>query len=550
MSSTVYSYRFKTGAMLLTTAVLLITAVLILSRDAGASSHREAPLISQDPFADNTDTYVFVSPNDPERLVLLASWIPFEGAEGGPNYFEWGRDVLYDIHVDNDGDAIADFTYTLSSEVEISNPGTFLYNTGPIDSPADPDWNRRQRYTVVETTAIGETTLVDNELAAPANVGRKSTPDYEGIEQQAVYTFNDGSGDIHVFAGQTDDPFFVDLQVFDLLTLREHPSPIGYTYGGYNQPVDSVSGYNVHTLAIELPISRLVDGDPVLGVWATARRSSMQVLNGIAGVLNGDGLVQTSGDPVQVSRLGMPLVNEAVLPYALKDAFNSLSPDLDLAIYTDPTFGPILQKSVEDPEVGNLLCALYGVQLPGDSDGDCATEFTVGSPRSGRGDIFDIFLTGMVLADEFTIRTANGKVALPAGFNINQPANVVPADMIRINTTISGDLCKPKPSRLGVLGGDACGFPNGRRLIDDVTDIAIFAVMGATYEALDGRDSNFEYECPFPDDCDEIDGVNRNDLPFRDSFPYVAYAQAGDIHYHQNVARNFRICPRCTNRPY
>lgn len=541
-------------AMLVTlalAAVALLAAILLTSGSADASSHREAPLISQDAFADNTDTYVFVSPNDPSRLVLMGSWIPFEGPEGGPNYWEWGQNVLYDIHVDNNGDAVADFTYTLSSQVEIGNAGTFLYNVGPISSPDDPNWNRRQRYTVVESSAAGEVTLIDNELAAPANIGHKSTPNYEAnLEQPTVYTVNDGGDEIHVFAGQTDDPFFVDLQVFDLLTLREHRAPIGYQYGGYNKPIDSLSGYNVHTLAIELPIDRLVDGDPVLGVWATTRRPTMTVLNGIGGVVSGAGLVETSGEPVQVSRLGMPLVNEAVLPYALKDAFNALAPSMDLTIYTHPTFGPILQKSVEDPELGNLLCGLYGVELPGDSDGDCATEFTVGDPRSGRGDIFDIFLTGMVLADEFTINTAGGPVTLPAGFNVNRPDNVVPAEMIRINTTISGDLCAPKPSRLGVLGGDACGFPNGRRLIDDVTDIAVFAVMGAAYQVLDGRDADFTYTCPFRDDCDKIDGVNRNDVGFRDSFPYVAFAQAGDTHYHQNVARNPRICPNCGGRPY
>ena len=167
----------------------------------------------------------------------------------------------------------------------------------------------------------------------------------------------------------------------------------------------------------------------------------------------------------------------------LKDTFNAISPDVDLTVYG------ALQESVEDPEIGNLLCRLYGVPLPGDTGADCDTDYVAGTPRSGRGDIFDIFLTGMVLAAPFTINTASGPVTLPAGFNVNRPTGVVPAEMLRINTNIKGDLCSPTPSRLGVLGGDACGFPNGRRLFDDTVEIELLAVAGAAYEALDGRNA-------------------------------------------------------------
>ncbi|MCB0161693.1 MAG: DUF4331 family protein, partial [Caldilineaceae bacterium] len=277
----------------------------------------------------------------------------------------------------------------------------------------------------------GTVELVTDVLAPPVNIGAKSTGNYADLEAAAMYSVEDGGDTIKIFAGQTDDPFWVDLQVFDLLTLRGQDAPIGYSEGN-NIPVDSLSGFNVHTFVVEVPIARLTQGDePVLGVWATSRRPSMQVLNGLDGVISGDGLQSISGDPVQVSRLGMPLVNEAVLPLSLKDAFNTLKPEQDLTIYTDATFGPILQKAVEDPELGNLLCGLYGVPLPGDTNDDCATEFTAGTPRSGRGDIFDVFLTGMVLANEFTISTANGPMTLPAGFNVNQPAGVQPAEMIR-----------------------------------------------------------------------------------------------------------------------
>jgi hypothetical protein len=512
-------YRARLANVLTLVVVLSLFVVGLVPAALWASSHREAPLISKDAFADNTDTYVFIPAGQTDNIVLAASWIPFEGPEGGPNYWEWSDDVLYDIYVDNDGDAVADVTYTLSSNTEVPNPNTFLYNTGPITSLDDPDWNRPQRITVTEKWADGPTlTLVDNQLTAPVNIGDKSTPNYSNLAAAAIYSFTDGGDEILVFGGQTDDAFYVDLQVFDLLTLRGQPPPIGYA-GNANTPVDSVSGFNAHSLVIEVPISRLVESDPVLGVWATSRRPSMTVLS--------PGDSTSSGDPVQVSRLGMPLVNEVVIPLALKDAFNGLEPQDDLSVYLSV---PLLQQSVEDPEVGTLLCALYGVPLPEDANDDCHTEFS--SPGSGRGDIFEIFLTGMVLANPFTINTASGPVTLPAGFNVNQPATVQPAEMIRINTTISGELCAPSPSRLGVLGGDACGFPNGRRLTDDVVEIELLAVAGAAYQALEGNDPSFTFDSKLIGKL--TDGIDQNDLAFSSAFPYLATAQSGQRHVHQN----------------
>ncbi|RME52553.1 MAG: DUF4331 domain-containing protein [Caldilineae bacterium] len=526
--------------LLLASLLLLVAVLLAVGQNAGASSHREAPLISKDPFADNTDTYVFVSPNDPNRLVLVASWIPFEGPEGGPNYYEWDDRVYYDIYLDMNGDATADVTYTLSSKVVVNNPNTFLYNTGPIDSLTDGDWNRTQVYTVTEYFTPGMqpaansrrvdahiTDIVANKPVAPSHIGTKSTPDYSALEQASIthYTDPDNGDKIDVFAGQTDDPFFVDLQVFDLLTLRGQNPPIGYSKEN-NIPVDSLSGFNVHSLVIEVPISRVTrNGDPVVGVWSGSRRQGMNIAKANA-----------AADYVQVSRLGMPLVNEVVLPMGLKDTFNSIPPSADLTVYN------LLQKSVEDPEVGNLLCGLYGVKLPGDTDNDCKTEFTPGSPRTGRGDIFDIFLTGMVLENPFTITKKDGsKMELPKGFNINRPNNpnitspvpgVTPAEMIRINTGISGELCAPTPSRLGILGGDACGFPNGRRLTDDTVEIALLAVAGAAYPVLDARDANFSFDAGLIGVL--TDGIDANDKPFRNTFPYVAQAQSGQSHLHTN----------------
>ena len=519
--------RILRGLALIMTPMMLIGAVLLASLQVGASSHREAPLISKDPYADNTDTYVWIPAGQTKNIVLAASWIPFEGPEGGPNYFEWDDRVLYDIYVDNDGDAVADVTYTLSSRTEVRNPDTFLYNTGRISSLQDADWNRRQFISVTEVWEDGAQPkgsprmerLVRNRLTTPVNIGSKSTPRFMELADSARYTVSANNGDrIKVFGGQTDDAFWVDLQVFDLLTLRGQASPVGYSRGN-NEPVDSVSGFNVHSLIIEVPISRLARPDTVLGVWAGARRATMPVLTT-------EEVDPESTDYVQVSRLGMPLVNEVVLPMGLKDTFNSIPPSVDLTVYG------ALQESVEDPEVGNLLCALYGVPLPGDMNDDCATEYQAGTPRTGRGDIFDIFLTGMVLADEFTIQTKGGPVTLPAGFNVNRPANVVPAEMIRINTAIKGNLCAPTPSRLGVLGGDACGFPNGRRPMDDTVEIELLAVAGAAYSVLDGRDASFSFNPALIGVLD--DGIDTNDVPFRNTFPYFAAAQSGQEHIHQN----------------
>jgi hypothetical protein len=540
-------------SIILTPLVLFAAVLIAYQANVQASSHREAPLISKDTFGDSTDTYVFISPENQNNIVFVGSWIPFESPEGGPYYFEWDPTALYDLYVDNDGDAKADITYTLSSRVAVGNGQTFLYNTNPINTldPVDTDWNRRQYISVTEQLEDGTVNvLVADKLTTPSNIGEKSTPDYEALLDQAIYPFTTADGPGKLYAGQTDDPFWVDLQVFDLLTLRGQPAPVGYTTGT-NIPVDSVSGYNVHSLVVEVPIAHVTDGDPVVGMWSGTRRPSQRVLLGAGGLGGQD----NTGANIQISRLGMPLVNEVVIPLALKDAFNSISPDLDVQIYTGLLGAPVaelLQRSVEDPEIGRLLCALYSVPLPGDGDNNCSTEVTVGAPRSGRGDIFDIFLTGMKLAAPFTINTASGPFELPAGFVVNRPQNpainitgvvtgVVPAEMLRINTTIKGDLCSPTPSRLGVLGGDACGFPNGRRLTDDIVEIELAAVAGAAYAVLDGRDAGFSFNGGLLDVLD--DNINYNDVPFRGAtttsgqpttFPYMAVAQSGQNHWHTN----------------
>ncbi len=485
-----------------------------------ASSHREAPLISNDAQADTTDVYAFVSPDRQDSVTLVGSWIPLESPEGGPNYYKFGDDVTYALNVDNVGDGKAHISYQFNFKTVVANPATFLYNTGPITSLTSPNWNVRQYYTVTEvisnTGGTTSTVLFANKLAPPVNIGEKSTPDHKALTDAAIYSSGSGSAEIKVFAGQTDDPFWVDLgSVFDLLTLRGQAPPIGYS-SGVKPGMDGLRGFNVHSLVLQVPTSRLLQnaGTPAettIGVWATSMRPSIKTYS--------FGAETSSGPLVQVSRLGMPLVNEAVLPIALKDAFNSLKPEQDFGLATSGTpAGNLLLSSVLTPELQTLLGALYAVPNPG-------------KPRA---DIFDIFLNGMVTAQTFTITTKTGPVALPAGFNVNRPlsASRQPAEVLRLNTAINGNLCPPTPNyQLGLLGGDACGFPNGRRLADDVTEIELLAVAGAAWQPLT-NDTSFTFNGGLVNVL--TDSLDRNDVPFRTTFPYVAYAHSGQTRLHSS----------------
>ncbi|MCL5998883.1 MAG: DUF4331 domain-containing protein [Chloroflexi bacterium] len=493
-------------------AMLASTVIGINPNQTTASSHREAPLISEDPSADNTDTYAFISPDRTDTVTLIGSWVPGELPQGGPNFYKFGDDVVYRLNVDNVGDAKAHIIYEFTFRTERRNPNTFLYNTGPVTSLDDPDLNVRQFYSVTEITDGGTTVLGSNLPVPPPNIGIKSTPLYIApLMLPAVKTISSPEGDLKVFAGPTDDAFFVDLgSVFDLLTLRGNPPPLGYALRR-NIPTDGLAGFNVHSIAIQVPIARLLKGAPagetVIGVWSTTYRYSTKVLSA--------GVISNSGPLVQVSRLGMPLVNEVVIPLALKDAFNSLPAEQDFPLFTSGTpAGNLLARSVLTPEVGTLLNALYGVPVP----------------NKPRLDLLAIFLTGMKTTKPFTIQTRNGPVTVPAGTNVNMPKNVQPAEMIRLNTApafrpgVNGSLCPKKPNyRFGLLGGDVCGFPNGRRLADDVTDIELSAVAGAAYSVLTNDTFNFD-----PKLLQVLrDKVDANDQPFMNQFPYLARPNRG-----------------------
>jgi hypothetical protein len=507
-----HALRFAGKAIYLglTAAMLAGGSLIGASQESLASSHREAPLISRDPSADNTDTYAFVSPDRPDTVTLIGSWIPGQLPQAGPYYYGFADDVVYELHVDNIGDARAHITYRFTFETAIGNDATFLYNTGPIESLDDPDLNLWQTYTVEEIVNGRSTVLAEGLPVPPANIGPKSTPDYAVLFQQGVHTVATDHGEMMVFAGQTDDPFWVDLgSIFDLLSLRPQAAPVGYEHGP-SAGVDGLAGFNVHSIAIQVPIARLLEGageNTVIGVWASSSRHTVRVI--------GAGNEQSVGDLVQVSRLGMPLVNEVVLPLALKDAFNSLKPEQDYDIYTsDTAAGELLARSVYTPEVGTLLNALYGVPVP----------------EGLRDDLVAIFFTGMVTTKDFTLVTPGGEVTLPAGTNVNRPTVIRPAEMIRLNVAepfrpgVEGSLCSPEPNyALGLLGGDACGFPNGRRLQDDVTDISLLAVAGAAYSVL--TSGSFDFNPALIDVLN--DGLPVNDLPFHESFPYLAMPHQG-----------------------
>jgi hypothetical protein len=445
----------------------MLAATLVPS---GASSHREAPLIAQDPVADNTDVYAFKSPDAPDTVTLIANWIPFEEPAGGPNFFHFGDDVLYQIHVDNNGDAVPDITYEWRFTSEIRNPNTFLYNTGPITSIDDPNFNYRQFYDV-SVVRNGVRSVIGSHLPVPPdNIGPRSTPNYPGLAAQAVKTL---PGGIKSFAGQRDDPFFVDLgSVFDLLGLRPlntaHALPLPTEPG-----IDGLGGFNVHTIALQVPISDLVSGDPVIGVYSQTKRQQTRILSPAGpGTPN-----RLQGAFVNVSRLGNPLVNEVIIPLGEKDLFNASEP------VNDAQFAP----RVLDPEPGRLIPGLYPVTVP----------------PAPRDDLATIFLTGIP--------------------GLNKPANVRASEMLRLNTStpLAGS-----PSQLGVLAGDVQGFPNGRRLNDDVVDIELRAIAGAT-----------PFTPAFVKSPNNVlgDGVNGNDLPFLTSFPYVATPHQGYSHAHHAV---------------
>ncbi|MEU6196969.1 DUF4331 domain-containing protein [Streptomyces sp. NPDC047061] len=424
----------------LATGAITAASVAVLEPGAAsASSHREAPLISGTPQYDNTDLYAFVSPDKPDTTTIVSDYIPFEEPAGGPNFYQFADDAQYDIHIDNNGDALDDLIFRYTFRTQIKNKKTFLYNTGVVDNLTDPDLNVTQSYNLdlikLKNGKQQRTTRIASDIpAAPSDVGKASMPDYAKLRSQAIYKTSNGGA---TFAGQADDPFFADLRVFDLL------------YGGNLSEVgrDTLKGYNVNTIALQVPndLIRQSASRPTVGIYATTQRKNAQ------------------GYYSQVSRLGNPLVNEVVNPQKDKDKFNASQPKDDAQF----------AKNVTNPELPKLIEAIYNIKAPSEP----------------RNDLVSVFLTGV------------------KGLNTLQP-QAKPSEMLRLNTSI-----KPtaKPKRLGVLDGDNQGFPNGRRLTDDVIDEALQVVEG---ELVGSKN-------------DLGDAVDKNDKSFEKYFPYVAEPTAG-----------------------
>jgi hypothetical protein len=461
-------WRRRAGLVVAAGVVLGSTVYGLGPGGATASSHREAPLVAADPAIDNTDLYAFVSPERPDYVNFVANWIPFEEPNGGPNFYPFATDARYVINVDNNGDAKPDavFRWTFKN-IDKRGNDTFLYNNGPVTSLDDENLLFRQTYTL-ETSFNGApfVTRVTDAPVAPSRVGVASMPDYQALRDQAIYDF---PGGWKGFAGQADDPFFLDLRVFDLL------------YGGNLSEVgqDSLAGYNVNTIALQVPFTDVAlkedpQRNPVIGVWSTTERRSVQMANG-----------QSSGDWVQVSRLGQPLVNEVVIPSGLKDAFNSLSPDKDATI-------PAVVQRVTDPEVPKLIESIYKVP----------------APATPRNDLVEIFLTGITTKKDGPIKADLNSQLNNADVNPNQ---FQPSEMLRLNLEVP---VTQSPERLGVLSNDLQGFPNGRRLTDDVVDIGLQALMGA---AQTGK---------LVDALATGDKVDANENAFGPTFPYLALPNA------------------------
>ncbi|MBB6629880.1 DUF4331 domain-containing protein [Nocardioides sp. KIGAM211] len=447
------------------------------------SSHREAPEISKDPVADNTDTYAFVSPDKPDTVTLVANFIPLQQPDGGPNFYEFGDDVRYEIHVANKGTGEADITYRFKFHTRIRNAKTFLYNTGQIKNISDETWNRPQYYTVSVVRNGKERTLARNLPVPPVNVGKRSTPDYKTLSNQAIHKIGNGR---KVFAGQRADAFHVDLgSIFDLGALR--PFNEAHLISMPNMGgVNAVQSYNVHTIAIQVPIKQLTRDrsrpkDPmaekaVIGVWASASRRKSRIFDQESGSYKGHGPWE------QVGRLGNPLFNEVIVPMAEKDTWNARRPHGDRRY----------EKYVNKPELQGLLPVLYPGVFP-----------KLAAYDKPRADLNAILLTG-----------------IPAGIvpGFQNYTGPVKSDMLRLNVAIPPS---DKPKNLGLVAGDAAGFPNGRRIRDDVVTIELRAIAGLTIPLVDPS-----YQ---PDDAASAvtDGTKNTNAAVTGKFPYLGLPGGG-----------------------
>ena len=449
------------------------------------SSHREAPSISKDAVADSTDLYAFVSPDDPSTVTIIANYLPGEAPFGGPNFYEFGDDVLYRVNIDNDADGKPEIVYEFQFRTEVSNKATFLYNIGPITSLDSAAWIRKQFYTVARVEN-GKRTVLGRDLACPpCNIGPGSTSNYAALASSAIHKLGGGHT---VFAGQRLDPFYVDLgSIFDLGDLRPlnkvGPLKLAATHG-----VDSLSQMNVQSIALKVPKTALTrhGSNPsdvakpgsVIGVWTSAsRRKSV--------IHTGDGTTAQTGPYVQVSRLGNPLVNEAVIPMAFKDGWNADVPAGDSQY----------AKFVAHPELQSLLNVLYKGAFP-----HLAALASSGKPRA---DLEAVLLTGL-------------PSGIVPGFQNNTGKTL--ADQLRLNMAIAP---AKNPNAGGLAFGDAAGYPNGRRPADDVVTIVLRAVAGLLYPLID---KSYKVDAAV---SLVSDGLGPQNSAYLSTFPYLGTPSSG-----------------------
>ena len=413
------------------------------------SSHREAPAIAQDPVADSTDFYAFVSPDASSTVTFIANYIPLEGPAAGPNFYEFGDDVLYAINIDNDGDGVAEIVYEFQFKTSVESiPGlsnNFLYNVGPISSLTDSNWVRRQTYSVTQVIN-GSRTVIGSHLACPpCNVGVRSTPNYASLAEAAVHSL---SGGITVFAGQRREGFYVDLgSIFDLGTLRPFEN-LHLISSAAALGVDATKNVNVHSIAIQVPRSLLGFGNAnaIIGSWTTASRRRGLVRTSAGNVVE-------TGPWVQVSRMANPLFNEVLVGMTDKDGWNRSQPS------GDSEYAP----GVAHPELQTLLPILYPGLVAGKPAFNNLSQYS-----KARADLLAIFLTGVPVLGIGNPSTYTGSLQ---------------AELLRLNMGVAP---AGSPNNFGWLGGDFAGWPNGRRVADDVTTIALRAVAGATIPLVDG----------------------------------------------------------------
>jgi Domain of unknown function (DUF4331) len=444
-------------------AAALAAGAVAVPLSAG-SSHREAPASSIDPTADDTDVYAFTAKDAPGSLTMVANWIPFEDPAGGPNFYRFDDRARYYINVDNTGDGRYDVRYRFTFKTTYRNRKSFLYALPGVQSINDPKLQVVQHYDVFrESYRKGKfrsaRRIARNLPVAPNNVGPKTFPNYGNVAAQALRSLPGGG---KVFAGQRDDPFFVDLgTTFDGINFRNGTGNAG---GGK----DDLAGYNVHSIVLQVPESkvtrngRAVAGptarNAVVGVWASTNRHAINVTRRHRARVHWQ----------QVSRLGNPLVNEVVIPVGLKDKFNRTQPQNDIQ------YGAYVVK----PELAKVMNAL----------------FHLGVKENNRTDIVTALLTGV-----------------PGLTQISKKPT--PADTLKVNLGVPPSATE---NRFGVLANDQAGFPNGRRLGDDVTDIELRVIGGFLVPPAQGGK-----KLPLGD------GTDRNDVPFLTSFPYVAPPHSG-----------------------